>query len=112
MARENLGLTIGLIYWMFRAVNTHYTHVAEQLSDMPLLILHSPYRTLEQPLMDYPDSENNVHQDDLISVILPEFVPARWWHHFLHNAHGWILRLRLFYRRDIIITSVRYYLDR
>ena len=44
-------------------------------------------------------------------VVLPEFVPSRWWHTFLHNASGWLLRLRLHYRRDIVVTSVRYYLD-
>jgi hypothetical protein len=62
--------------------------------------------------MDYLSEARHARSDDIITVILPEFVPARWWHTFLHNAHGWILRLRLFYRRDIVITSVRYYLDR
>jgi hypothetical protein len=53
-----------------------------------------------------------VRHDDLITVILPEFVPAKWWHNFLHNASGWLLRLRLFYRKDVVIVSLRYYLDR
>jgi amino acid transporter len=84
----------------------------EHAGDTPLIILDSPYRTLVEPLMDYLDAADKVRDDDIITVILPEFVPARWWHAFLHNAHGWMLRLRLFYRRDIVITSVRYYLDR
>jgi amino acid transporter len=80
-------------------------------SDMPLIILDSPYRSLVGPLMDYLDAADRVRNDDIITVVLPEFVPARWWHHFLHNASGWLLRLLLFYRRDIVITSIRYYLE-
>ncbi len=78
--------------------------------DMPLIILDSPYRSLVGPLMGYLDAADQVRDDDIITVVLPEFVPARWWHHFLHNASGFLLRLLLFYRRDIVITSIRYYL--
>lgn len=78
---------------------------------MDLVILDSPYRSLIDPLMRYLDAAEKIWDDDIITVILPEFVPARWWHHFLHNASGWLLRLRLHYRRDVVITSVRYYLD-
>ncbi len=84
----------------------------EHGGETTLIILHSPYRTLIDPLMQYLDAADRVRKDDIITVILPEFVPARWWHNFLHNAHGWLLRIRLYYRRDVIITSVRYYLDR
>jgi amino acid transporter len=80
-------------------------------NDVPLIILDSPYRSLVGPLMDYLDAADRVRNDDIITVVLPEFVPARWWHHFLHNASGWLLRLLLFYRRDIVITSIRYYLE-
>jgi amino acid transporter len=79
--------------------------------DTPLLILDSPYRTLIGPLLRYLDAAENVRSDDIITVIIPEFVPARWWQHFLHNASGWLIRLILFYRRDIVLASVRYYLD-
>lgn len=83
----------------------------EHGGDMSLIILDSPYRSLIGPLMDYLDVADKVRNDDIITVVLPEFVPARWWHHFLHNASGWLLRLLLFYRRDIVITSIRYYLQ-
>jgi hypothetical protein len=79
--------------------------------DTPLIILDSPYRTLVGPLMQYLDAAEKVRSDDIITVVLPEFVPARWWHTLLHNASGWLLRLRLHYRRDIVVVSVRYYLD-
>jgi hypothetical protein len=77
-----------------------------------LIVLDSPYRSLFAPLMQYLDSASRVRHDDLITVILPEFVPAKWWHNFLHNASGWLLRIRLFYRKDVVIVSLRYYLDK
>jgi len=86
-------------------------HWEKHGGDMPLIILDSPYRTLVEPLMRYLDAAEKVREDDIITVVLPEFVPARWWHNFLHNASGWLLRLRLFFRKDVVITSVRYYLD-
>ncbi len=79
--------------------------------DMPLIVLDSPYRSLVAPLMAYLDAAETVRDDDIITVVLPEFVPAKWWHHFLHNASGWLLRIKLHYRPDIVLTSVRYYLD-
>jgi hypothetical protein len=81
------------------------------LPEMNLVMMESPYRSLVSPLMKYLDAAQKVRHDDMVTVILPEFVPAKWHHHLLHNASGWILRLVLFYRRDIVITSIRYYLD-
>jgi amino acid transporter len=79
--------------------------------DTPLLILESPYRTLVGPLMTYLDAAEKVRDDDIITVVLPEFVPAKWYHQFLHNASGWLIRRRLFQRKDIVLVSVRYFLD-
>jgi amino acid transporter len=87
------------------------TNWEKEFGDTLLIVLDSPYRSLYQPLMQYLDAAENVRHDDLITVILPEFVPAKWWHNFLHNASGWLLRLRLFYRKDIVIVSIRYYLE-
>ena len=50
-----------------------------------LEILPSPYRSLMQPLLDYIDELQRAHPDDYVTVILPEFVPKRWWQHLLHN---------------------------
>ena len=61
--------------------------------------------------MQYLDAADKVRNDDIITVVLPEFVPSRWYHTFLHNASGWLLRLRLFYRKDVVIVSLRYWLE-
>lgn len=79
--------------------------------DTALIVLNSPYRSLMGPLMKYIDAAERVRDDDVVTVVVPEFVPTKQWHKILHNASGWLIRLRLYYRRDIVFVSVRYYLD-
>jgi amino acid transporter len=68
--------------------------------DIPLVILPSPYRSVITPLLDYLDETDRLHNDGRQAVvILPEFVPARWWHTLLHNQTSWVLKTELLYHR-------------
>lgn len=68
--------------------------------DVPLVIVPSPYRSVTGPLLDYLDRIDQEENDgQLATVLLPEFVPARWWHHLLHNQTAELLRLAILYRR-------------
>ena len=44
----------------------------------------------------------------MITIVVPQFVPQRWWHHLLHTQTAVLLRLALIYRPGIVITSVPY----
>src|SRR5205085_2028069 len=50
-----------------------------------LVVLPSPYRELTRPLLKYIARLERQHHDDMITVVLPEFIPAKWWQHILHN---------------------------
>jgi len=86
--------------------------------DVPLLVLPSPYRSLVGPLLDYLDKTDEEHNDgQLATVLLPEFVPARWWHSFLHNQTAWLIKAALLYRRRHLgyqraIVDIPYHLSR
>jgi hypothetical protein len=80
--------------------------------DVPLVILPSPYRSLTKPLLRYVHRVERQHGDDLVTVLLPEFVPARWWHQILHNQNSLILKGLLLFKRGIIVTSVPYHLEK
>jgi amino acid transporter len=68
--------------------------------DVPLVVVPSPYRSLVGPFLDYLDETDREHNDgQLATVLLPEFVPARWWHHLLHNQSAVLLRLAMLYGR-------------
>ncbi|HEX2999126.1 MAG TPA: APC family permease, partial [Armatimonadota bacterium] len=47
--------------------------------DIPLLVLESPYRSLVDPLFRYLD-EVQTEREHLVTLIIPEFVPLKWWH--------------------------------
>lgn len=86
--------------------------------DVPIVILSSPYRSLLQPLLDFLDETDRQHNDGQQAVVvLPEFVPARWWHNLLHNQTAWLLKTALLYRRrrlgfQRVIIDVPYHLRR
>ena len=69
-------------------------------SDVPLVIVPSPYRSLIGPLLDFLDETDRSHNDgELATVLLPEFVPVHWWQHLLHNETATLMRLALLYNR-------------
>jgi hypothetical protein len=78
---------------------------------VPLVILESPYRTVREPVLNYLEQVKKERPDYVVTVVLPEFVPAKWWHALLHNQSGLLLKISLMFRRDIVVTNVRYYLD-
>lgn len=86
--------------------------------DVPLIVRPSPYRSIIGPLLDVLDEIDAQHHDgQLATVVLPEFVPARWWHGLLHNQTTWLIKAALLYRRRRLgyqraIIDVPYHLKR
>jgi amino acid transporter len=67
---------------------------------VPLVVVPSPYRSIIGPFLDFLEETDREHNDGtLATVIMPEFVPAKWWQNLLHNQTAWLLRLALTFRR-------------
>jgi len=77
-----------------------------------LEILASPFRSVMEPLLEYIELTNDERPDDFVTVLLPEFVPARWWHHLLHNQRALLIKGALLFRKNVVVTSVPYHLSR
>jgi amino acid transporter len=77
-----------------------------------LVVLESPYRSLMEPLLEYIDQLQAAHPDDYVTVILPEFVPSRWWQHLLHNQRALLIKGALLFRPRVVVTSVPFHLSR
>lgn len=77
---------------------------------IPLVIKPSPYRSLVRPILQFIDELDARYADDVLTVIIPEFVPSRWWEHLLHNQTGLLIKATLFFRRGTVVTSVPYHL--
>ena len=78
---------------------------------VPLVILESPYRSLVAPLLDYIRQIRKELPGAYITVVVCEFIVARWWHNLLHNQSALMLRTILRAERGVIVTSVRMHLD-
>jgi amino acid transporter len=75
-----------------------------------LVVIASPYRSLIGPLTRYLDRRMKRHHDQMITVVLPEFIPAKWWQHLLHNQSSLMLKGALLFKPNVIVTSVPYHL--
>jgi hypothetical protein len=77
-----------------------------------LVVLESPYRSLMEPLLEHIEQTQTANPEDYVTVILPEFLPARWWHHLLHNQRALLIKGALLFRKHIVVTSVPFHLAR
>jgi amino acid transporter len=76
-----------------------------------LVVLPSPYRELTRPLLRYINRLRHENSNDMITVVLPEFIPAKWWQHVLHNQSSLLLKGSLLFKKGVIVTSVPYHLE-
>ena len=77
-----------------------------------LVILDSPYRQLVEPLLEYIEELSKIRQPgELITIVVPQFVPQHWYHNLLHTQAAFWLRLALLFKRGIVITDVPYLID-
>ncbi len=78
-------------------------------SGMRLVVLESPFRLLLEPLLDYIRSVVQRRQpNEVVTIVVPQFVPRRNWHNLLHAQTAVMLRLALLFERGIVITNVPY----
>ena len=79
---------------------------------VPLVILTSPYRSVLTPLLEYIDhlQQEQGEVRRVVTVVLPEFIPHRWWQHLLHNQTALLIKGALLFRKDVIVTDVPYHL--
>jgi amino acid transporter len=75
-----------------------------------LVVLPSPYRSVMEPLLEYIEHVESERPNDYCTVILPEFVPARWWQHLLHNQRALLIKGALLFRPNTVVTSVPFHL--
>jgi amino acid transporter len=73
-----------------------------------LVIIESPYRVLERPLIKYIDKLRKDHPHDLITVVLPEYVPRHFWERLLHNQTAFRLKFGLLGRSLVVTSNVPY----
>jgi len=82
----------------------------EVIPDVPLVVIESPYHSFIIPILTYIDALDHSHPGETITVLLPELVPARPWHRFLHNQSAAHLKKALRARPNTLVVGVPYLL--
>jgi amino acid transporter len=77
----------------------------------PLVVVESPYRETVRPILQYIRRLRREHPGDVIAVVIPEYVVARWWEHVLHNQTALRLKARLLFEPSVTVTSVPWLLN-
>jgi amino acid transporter len=77
---------------------------------VPLVVLTSPYRSLLRPFLDYVDQIQARGEEQVVTIVLPEFLPRHWWQHALHNQTALLIKGALLFRRNVVVADVPYLL--
>jgi len=79
---------------------------------VPLVVLTSPYRSILRPVLEYIDQIQSRGDDQMVTIVLPEFLPRKWWQHALHNQTALLIKGALLFRKNIVVADVPYLLKR
>jgi len=75
-----------------------------------LVVLDSPYRLFIEPLLNYIYHIADKRQmDEMITIIVPQFMPGKFFSNLLHARTANTLRKVLLDRKDIVITEIPYH---
>jgi amino acid transporter len=77
---------------------------------VPLIVLSSPYRSILGPLIEYIDTIQRLGANHVVTLVLPEFLPARWWQQILHNQTALLIKGTFLFRKNVVITDVPHHL--
>jgi amino acid transporter len=77
---------------------------------IPLVVIPSPYRSVLRPLVEYVESLRMVLPGELVTVVVPEIVPKRWWEHLLHNKTAFYIRTAFLFKPNVVVTTVPFLL--
>jgi amino acid transporter len=103
-----------------KIVGVHVTDDAEEAAHLQekwekwgegvnLVILESPYRSLLGPLLSYIDMVQKKRPKAMVTVLVPEYIPAHWWQQILHSQTALRLKAALLLRPNTVVTSVPYH---
>lgn len=71
-------------------------------------VVPSPYRSILKPLVEYVENLRMVTPGELVTIVIPEIVPRRWWEHLLHNKTALYIKAAFLFKPNVVVTAVPY----
>jgi hypothetical protein len=75
---------------------------------VPLAIVPSPYRSILRPLVEFVENLRMVTPGELVTIVVPEIVPRRWWEHLLHNKTALFIRTAFLFKPNVVVVAIPY----
>jgi len=86
--------------------------MAQFAPDLKLVIIESPTRSFVEPLMAYIDAVHSQSPAAFVTIVMPEFITARFWERFLHNRTAERLKREFERHPNVTVVLVPYLLER
>ncbi|MBG9691482.1 APC family permease [Lysinibacillus sp. RSDA_15] len=82
--------------------------------DIRLVTYYSAYRSITQPLIKFIDKVDHqcAKTGHKVTVVIPQFLPKKGWHHMLHNQSSLLIRTTLLFHRNVVIMTVPFHLSK
>jgi amino acid transporter len=84
---------------------------AQRGVSVPLEIMHTATGEFTAVTLNYIDELQRRWPDALLNVLIPEVHTEHWWAYLLHNQSALVLKGRLLFKRQIVVTSIPYRLE-
>jgi amino acid transporter len=79
--------------------------------DVPLEIVVSRDRAFTAATLTFVDELADRWENDIVTVIVPELYVDHAWQHLLHNQSALLLKARLLFAKETVVTSIPYRVD-
>ncbi len=76
-----------------------------------LVCIEAPYRNWTGALISYINAISKENPDMLLPVVIPEFVPRRWWENLLHSQSALRLKMALLSKPNVVVIDVPFHLE-
>ncbi|MBE2202193.1 MAG: APC family permease [Anaerolinea sp.] len=92
-------------------VQRRWQRFPEITGGVQLICLEYEYRDILTPLVEYIEKVNREeYPGQIVTVVIPEFVPESFAAHLLHNQTANLLRARLRGHEDVVVVDVPYHI--
>ena len=83
---------------------------AELNNGVRLVTLYSSYRSILHPLCKFLETiqAKATEKHYMVTVLVPQFIPKKRWHTILHNQSALLIRARLLWQKDIVVSTLPY----
>ncbi len=78
---------------------------------IPLSLVEAPFREFTGPILDEVRRHTS-QPGTVVTVLLPELVVERWWHHLLHNQTALFFKRVLLFEPRVVVTSIPFHIGK